>query len=111
MDPAAGQRALPRLLDLAAARGLYVEAVALAGTGEDEARLTRDQMRRHVKAVGAACAAAENCVVALANDHGGYFTTPTQYAAGTYEGTATLYGPNTGPFVVQEAKKVIDQVK
>lgn len=49
-------------------------------------------------------------VLALANDHGGYFATKAQYQAGTYEGTATLYGEDTGSFVVQQAKKVIDQV-
>ena len=36
-------------------------------------------------------------ILALANDHGGYFTTAAQYQAGTYEGTATLYGEDTRP--------------
>lgn len=50
-------------------------------------------------------------VLAVANDHGGYFTTTTQYDLATYEGAATLYGRDTGARVVASAGLVIDKVK
>lgn len=50
-------------------------------------------------------------VLGLANDHGGYFTTVEQYQAGTYEGTSTLYGQNTGSIVTNSAMAVMDLVK
>ena len=63
LDPQQGVRALPRLLELAAARGLYVEAVALA----DTAAIGVD-LERHVEAVGRAAAAAPNALVEIANE-------------------------------------------
>ncbi len=50
-------------------------------------------------------------VVGLANDHGGYFTTPAQYDQGEYEGQATIYGRDTGVFIVDQARQVMDQVQ
>jgi hypothetical protein len=63
LPPDRGVAALPRLLDLAAKRGLQVEVVALA----DTASYTFD-IERHVTAVGAACAHAGNCFIELANE-------------------------------------------
>lgn len=57
--------AMPGTLAKAEQHGLYVEAVALT----DTASWTRDQIRAHVKAVGAACAFAVNCVLELANEN------------------------------------------
>jgi hypothetical protein len=63
LSAAEGRAALPRLLALAAERGLYVEAVALADT--DRIAVSLDEQ---VKAVGAVCAAAPNCLLELANE-------------------------------------------
>lgn len=59
LPPEEGQRHLPTLMALAAARRLYVQPVALAGTKVQG--MTREAMRAHVAAVGAICAAAPNC--------------------------------------------------
>lgn len=64
-----------------------------------------------IKQQAIAAGLARGYVVALANDHGGYFTTPAQYTAGTYEASATLYGSGTGATVVGAAGTVIDKVK
>jgi hypothetical protein len=64
LTPADGRRALPRLFALARDHGLFVEIVALANTrGRDETFL-----REQVRAVGQACAAADNCVMEIANE-------------------------------------------
>jgi hypothetical protein len=65
LSPADGQHAVPQLLDLADKRGLHVEVVALA----DTARMRVD-IPRVVKAIGAACAAHDNCVLEIANEPG-----------------------------------------
>lgn len=72
LTPEDGRRALPRLLDLAADRGIHVEIVALADTAE----LTID-LDAHVRAVGAIAAAHPNALVEIANEpfH------PTQHAS------------------------------
>jgi hypothetical protein len=68
LKPSEGQRALPRLLDMAAQRGLYLEVVALAGTKDGQ--LTPEQMQEHVAAVGAICAAHPSCAaIELANEN------------------------------------------
>lgn len=54
---------------------------------------------------------AHGFVLGLANDHGGYFTTVAQYQAATYEGTATLYGEETGAVVESSAAAVMDLVQ
>lgn len=54
---------------------------------------------------------AHGFVFALANDHGGYFTTLAEYQRGKYEGQWTLYGPTTGQIVVDHADSVMTQVK
>lgn len=68
LTPADGQRALPRLLELAQARGLYLEVVALAGTkplGLDQAA-----MASHVRAVGLICEASPACAaIELVNEN------------------------------------------
>jgi hypothetical protein len=63
LDPVAGLKALPRLLTLAADRGLVVEVVALADTADIPLDLAE-----HVKAVAAIAAAHPNAVVEIANE-------------------------------------------
>jgi len=71
--PAAdGERALPRLLEMAWRHGVYVEVVALA----DTARAVVD-IPKHVKALGAICTTAPNCLLEIANEP----THPTQARA------------------------------
>ena len=63
LSPADGQRALPRLLELARKHGLHVEVVALA----DTAAIAVDAAA-HVKAVGAICASYPNALLEIANE-------------------------------------------
>ncbi|MEX2273399.1 MAG: hypothetical protein WD690_18155 [Vicinamibacterales bacterium] len=63
LAPADGLRALPRLLTLAAERGVYVEVVALADTAAYAIDLDA-----HVKAAGAIAAAHTNAFLELANE-------------------------------------------
>jgi hypothetical protein len=63
LSPADGERALPRLLDLAQKRGLHVEVVALADTASIDV-----DAARHVKAVGAICARYPNALLEIANE-------------------------------------------
>lgn len=63
LSPGDGLNALPRVLSLAADRGLFVEVVALA----DTAGLTVD-LHQHVKAVAAIAAAHPNAVLEIANE-------------------------------------------
>jgi hypothetical protein len=63
LAPDEGVRDLPRLLKLAAARGLYVEVVALADTADIEVDL-----EAHVKAVGGIAASHPNALVEIANE-------------------------------------------
>ncbi|MEW5982275.1 MAG: hypothetical protein AB1806_07875 [Acidobacteriota bacterium] len=63
LPPDAAQSALPRLLEMAARRDLYVEVVALAGTA-----MRRFDLEQHVRAIGAACDRADNCLVQIANE-------------------------------------------
>ncbi|MDQ3068110.1 MAG: hypothetical protein M3R55_00085 [Acidobacteriota bacterium] len=71
LEPAAGLQALPRLLELAAARGMHVEIVALADTGD-----LKVDVEAHLTAVGAVAARHSNAFVEIANEpfH------PTQHA-------------------------------
>ena len=67
LAPADGRRALPRVLSLAREHGMYVQVVALAGTGTDV--FSHDTfLREQVRAVAQACAAVDNCVLELANE-------------------------------------------
>lgn len=67
LSPADGRRALPRALSLAREHGLYVQVVALAGTGTPA--LSSDAfLHEQVRAVAQLCAAADNCVLELANE-------------------------------------------
>jgi hypothetical protein len=63
LSPADGLRALPAVLDLAAARGIHVEVVALA----DTAAIPID-IDGHVTRVGAIAAAHPNTIVEIANE-------------------------------------------
>jgi hypothetical protein len=63
LPPAAGRAALPRLLDLAARHGLYVEVVALAGT-----RFETFDRAAHVSEIGTICARHPACLVEIANE-------------------------------------------
>jgi len=65
LTPADGQRALPRLLEMAAKRGMYVEVVALTGTA-----VIKVDIPRFVKAIGEICARYPNAVLELANEPG-----------------------------------------
>lgn len=72
LTPGDGQRALPRLLELAQKRGVYVEVVALTGTS-----VIKIDLAAHVKAIGEICARYPNALLELANEPGH----PTQSAA------------------------------
>ena len=63
LNPKEGRAALPRLLEMSAARGLHVEIVALADT--DEIALDHAE---HVRAVGAIAARHHNAMVEVANE-------------------------------------------
>jgi hypothetical protein len=63
LSPADGLSALPKLLALAADRGLVVEIVALADTAD-----TPLDLAQHVKAIAAIAAAHPNAVVEIANE-------------------------------------------
>jgi hypothetical protein len=65
LAPEDGARLLPRLLDLAAARGLYVEAVGIV-----ESRNREYDWRLHARRVAEICHAASNCVFEFANEPG-----------------------------------------
>jgi hypothetical protein len=63
LRPEDGRRALPRLLELAAFRGLYVEVVALAGTADIAVDLTE-----HVESIGRILADHPNGLLEIANE-------------------------------------------
>ncbi len=63
LRPDDGRRALPRLLRLAAERGLYVEVVALAGTADIPVEL-----EPHVRELGKTLASHPNAVLEIANE-------------------------------------------
>ena len=67
LSPEEGRRALPQVLALAREHGVYVQAVALAGTGLP--RFRNDEfLRAQVGAVARLCADAGNCVLEIANE-------------------------------------------
>lgn len=66
LTPADGVAALPRLLTLAAARGVHVEVVALADTAEYD--LDTAGIDAHVAAVGKIAAAHPNALLEIANE-------------------------------------------
>lgn len=63
LHPEEGRRALPRLLDLAAQRGLYVEVVALANTAQMPVDL-----QQHVSEIGRLLAKHSNGLLEIANE-------------------------------------------
>ena len=68
LSPADGRRALPRTLALAREHGLYVQVVALAGTGTAGVRRRRVPAASRCARSRTLCAAADNCVLELANE-------------------------------------------
>ena len=65
LPPADGQRALPRLLEMAQRHGLYVEVVAFTGTS-----VIKVDRAAFVTAIGAICARFGNALLELANEPG-----------------------------------------
>jgi hypothetical protein len=65
LPPDAGQKALPRVLALAKARGMYVQVVALAGTAPHERPI---DLEAQVRAIGTIAAAHDNAIVEIANE-------------------------------------------
>lgn len=65
LTPAEGVAALPRLLELAKTRGLYVEVVALADTAQ-----SRVDLDAHLAAVGRVAARHPNAILEIANEPG-----------------------------------------
>lgn len=63
LTPEDGERALPELLEMAAARGLYLEVVALADTAD---RPMNEEA--HVRAIGAIAVEHWNAIVEIANE-------------------------------------------
>lgn len=63
LEPSEGRKALPRLLEMARERGLYVEVVGLADTVE--IALDLDE---HVREIGGIAAKHENALVEIANE-------------------------------------------
>jgi hypothetical protein len=63
LSPADGLKAMPRLLEMARARGLYVEIVALADTAT-----IRVDFAAHVTAVGEICGRYSNALLEIANE-------------------------------------------
>jgi hypothetical protein len=63
LRPEDGRRALPRVLELAAKHGLYVEVVALAGTADIPVNL-----QEHVDEIGKILVAHRNGVLEIANE-------------------------------------------
>jgi len=63
LEPEEGRTALPRLLELAGARNLHVEAVLLADT-----KATDLDQQHHVKAAGEIAAAYGNALIEIANE-------------------------------------------
>jgi hypothetical protein len=69
LSPEDGRRALPLLAGMAREHGLYVQAVALANTNERSGRYrTASFLGEQVREVARLCAAAENCVLEIANE-------------------------------------------
>jgi len=69
LSPEAGRRAMPRVFALAREHGFYVQAVALANTGEASGRFQTDAfLREQVREVARLCASAGNCVLEIANE-------------------------------------------
>jgi hypothetical protein len=85
LSPADGQRALPRLLEIARKHGVYVEVVALTGTA-----VIKVDMRQHVKAIGEICARHPNALLELANEPGHPTQSPDVHRAAHLQSLATL---------------------
>jgi hypothetical protein len=47
----------------------------------------------------------------LANGHGSYFTTPTEYGYGGYEAMASFFGPTNGDDLQANCHRLMDQLK
>ena len=89
LSPDDGVKALPRLLALAADRGLAVEVVALADTADIKLDLAQ-----HVKAVGAIAAAHSNAIVEIANEPWHPTQDPRLHDPAFVKGLADLVPPS-----------------
>jgi hypothetical protein len=91
LEPAHGRAALPRLLELAANHGLYVEVVALLDT-----KFYTFDHKQHVYEIGQTCLVWVNCVLELANEpmHG---TQLSEIADPKYLATLNLVVPAEVP--------------
>lgn len=49
-------------------------------------------------------------IVGLANQYVSYFTTPEEYDMQHYEGAATLFGPESGPFIQAHLVQLVQQM-
>ncbi len=47
----------------------------------------------------------------LANGHGGYFTTSTEYGYGGYEAMASMFGPQNGDLLLDACRGVMDRLR
>jgi hypothetical protein len=65
LPPEAGRGALPKVLQLAAAREMYVQIVALAGTAPHERPI---DLEAQVRAIGDIAAGHDNAIVEIANE-------------------------------------------
>jgi hypothetical protein len=98
LPPAEGLAALPRLLELAQARGVYVEIVALADTAK-----VRVDLEAHVKAVGAIAARYGNALLEVANEPGHSTQDPRLHDPG-FVGRLAALVPEPVPVVFGSAE-------
>lgn len=47
----------------------------------------------------------------LSNGHGAYFTTPTEFGYGGYEGLASFFGPDNGPKLLAAPRRLMQAVR
>src|SRR5260370_648996 len=52
----------------------------------------------------------QTAIVGLANEYSSYFTTPEEYDVQDYEGSSTLFGPQSGPFIEKQVGRLIEQM-
>ena len=85
LSPEEGRTALPRLLEMASTRGLYVEVVALADTAAIPVELDG-----HVKAIGTIAAEHANALIEIANEPGHRTQHPDVHDAGRLKALAAF---------------------
>jgi neutral ceramidase len=52
----------------------------------------------------------ETAIIGLANEYSSYFTTPEEYDVQDYEGSSTLFGPRSGPFIEKKVGHLVEQM-